>query len=114
MGKIVNYKKIYSAANSTEAHLIQGLFELESIQTCLSGEHLTVAAGGLPADVFQIDILVDEDMYAEALEIISNYEEILRQPVQDGKSWECDECKKINPDTFEICWNCQVNRLTVA
>tara|TARA_B100000678_G_scaffold246375_1_gene219181 strand:- start:14 stop:358 length:345 start_codon:yes stop_codon:yes gene_type:complete len=114
MVKIVNYKKIYSAANSTEAHLIQGLFEHESIQTRLSGEHLTIAAGGLPADVFQIDILVDEEMYAEALAIISNYEKMLRQPVQDGKSWECEECKKINPDTFEICWNCQVNRLTVA
>ena len=114
MEKTINYKKIYSAANSTEAHLIQGLFEHDSIHTRLSGEHLAVAAGGLPADVFQIDILVDETMYAEALRIISTYEEILRQPVQDGRSWECEDCKKINPDSFEICWNCQSNRLTVA
>ena len=52
--------------------------------------------------------------HAEALKIISNYEEILRQPAQDGESWECEECNKVNPDTFEICWSCQANRMTVT
>ena len=110
----MNYKKIYSAANSTEAHLIQGLFEHESIQTRLSGEHLTIAAGGLPIDVYQIDILVDAKMYTEALEVISAYEETLRKPVQNGENWECKECNNVNPDTFEICWNCQAIHSTVA
>ena len=50
----------------------------------------------------------------KALHIISNYEEILRQPAQDGESWECEECNKVNPDTFELCWSCQANRMTVA
>ena len=56
----------------------------------------------------------DEEKHTEALQIISNYEEILRQPVQDGESWECEECNKVNPDTFEICWSCQTNRMTVT
>ena len=30
----------------------------------------------------------DEEKHAEALQIISNYEEILREPAQDGKRWE--------------------------
>ena len=110
----MNYKKIYSAANSIEAHMIQGLLERNSIETNLSGEGLAIATGGLPTDVIQVDILVEEEKHAEALEIISNYEEILRQPAQDGESWECEECNKVNPDTFEICWNCQANRMTVT
>ena len=56
----------------------------------------------------------DEEKYAEALEIISNYEEILRQPAQNGESWECEECNKVNPETFEMCWSCQTIRRTVA
>ena len=110
----MNYKMLYSAANATEAHLIQGLLEQESIETSLSGEGLSIAAGGLPTEVIQVEILVNEEKYAEALEIISNYEELLRQPAQDGKSWECEECHKVSPDTFEICWSCQANRITVA
>jgi len=110
----MNYKKIYSAANAIEAHMIQGLLEKESISTNLSGEGLSIATGALPIDVIQVDILVDEEKHAEALEIISNYEEILRQPAQDGESWECEECNKVNPETFEICWSCQTIRMTVA
>ena len=110
----MNYKKIYSAANSIEAHMIQGLLERNSIETNLSGEGLAIAAGGLPADVIQVDILVDEEKYAEALEIISNYEEILKLPAKDGQGWECEECKQVNPNTFEICWSCQANPMTDA
>ena len=110
----MNYKKIYSAANAVEAHMIQGLLEQESIGTNLSGESLSTAWGGLQTDFNEVEILVDEEKYAEALEIISNYEEILRQPAQDGESWKCEECNKVNPDTFEMCWSCQAIRMTVA
>ena len=110
----MNYKKVYSAANATEAHLIQGLLERESIETNLSGENLSTAWGGLQTDFNQVDILVDEEKYSEAVEIISNYEQILKEPAQDGKSWECEGCTQINPETFEICWNCQTNRMIVA
>ena len=108
------YNNIYSAANATEAHLIRGLLEQESIETRLSGENLSIAIGGLPTDVIQVEIMVNNDKIAEALSIILNYEQTLKEPAQDGKSWECEECNQVNPETFEICWSCQANRLTVA
>ena len=111
---MVKYKNLYSAANATEAHLIKGILEHASIETILSGEDLSIGVGELPIDVFQVIIMVNEYKYADALEIISNYEKILREPVQDGKSWQCEECNQVNPETFEICWSCQANRLTVA
>ena len=111
----MNYKKIYSAANAIEAHMIQGLLEKESISTNLFGEGLSIATGGLPTDVIQVELLVDEEKYAEALEVISNYEDLLKQPAKDdGQSWECEECNKVNPETFEMCWSCQAIRMTVA
>ena len=110
----MKYKNIYSAANATEAHLIKGLLEQEAIETSLSGEGLSIATGGLPTEVIHVKILVREDKFVEAMEIISDYEETLREPAQDGKSWECEECNQVNPETFEICWSCQANRLTVA
>ena len=112
--KIMNYKKIYSAANTTEAHLVQGLLEQKSIKTNLSGESLSTVWGGLQTDFNEVEVLVDEEKYAEALEIISKYEELLKQPTQDGESWECEECNKVNPETFEICWSCQKVRMTVV
>jgi len=110
----MNYKKIYSAANAVEAHMIQGLLEQESIGTNLSGESLSTAWGGLQTDFNEVEILVEEEKYAEALQIIANYEDILKQPAQDGESWECEECNKVNPETFEMCWSCQAIRMTVA
>ena len=110
----MNYKKVYSAANSVEAHMIQGLLEQESIGTNLSGESLSTVWGGLQTDFNEVEILVDEEKYAEALEIIANYEQLLKEPAQNGESWECEECNKVNPETFEICWSCQANRMTVA
>ena len=110
----MDYKKIYSAANAAEAHLIKGLLDSESIETSLSGEGLSIAWGGLQTDFNQVEILVDENKYVDALEIIKNYEQILKEPAKDGNSWECKECNKVNPETFELCWSCQANRLTVA
>ena len=112
--KIINYKKIYSAANATEAHLVQGLLEQKSVKTNLSGESLSTVWGGLQTDFNEVEVLVDEEKYAEALEIISKYEELLKQPTQDGESWECEECNKVNPEIFEMCWSCQAIRMTVA
>ena len=110
----MKYKKIYSAANAAEAHLIQGLLQQDSIETILKGEGLSNVWGGLQTDFNQVEILADEDKHAEAIEIISRYQEILRQPAQDGISWECEGCHSVNPEKFEICWSCQANRLTVA
>ena len=110
----MNYKKIYSAANATAAHLIQGLLEQKSIKTNLAGESLSTVWGGLQTDFNEVEILVDEEKYAKALEIISNYEKIVRQTERDGESWECEECNKVNPETFELCWSCQTNHTPVG
>ena len=108
----MNYVKIYSAANTAEAYLIQGLLKQNAIDSSLLGENLAIAIGGLPPDVCQIDILVDQDKYAKAQSIILKYENLLKKPSQNAEDWECIHCEKVNPSSFEVCWSCQNNNFS--
>ena len=109
----MKFKKIYSAANPTEAYFIEGLLKNQSIETMLTGENLMIAVGELPTDVFQIKVLVNEVKYTEALNIISNYEKDLKYTTYEDKNWKCGNCKNLNPITFELCWNCEYDRETL-
>ncbi|MEE2858272.1 MAG: DUF2007 domain-containing protein [Candidatus Neomarinimicrobiota bacterium] len=106
MNSLVEFKHLYFAANSTEAHLIKGLLESDGISTILFGEDLSIGVGELPVDVLQVGIKVDKKKHVKALEIISNYEK--NNEINDKKHiWTCTNCNSINPKNFEICWSCQ-------
>ena len=104
---MIQYKKLYSAANITEAYLIKGILEEHSIETNLMGENLSIGVGELPVDIVSVDLLVNTDKFADAMHIIEDYEKKLYTPIQDGKSWECEKCDNMNPENFMLCWNCQ-------
>lgn len=100
----MDYVKLYKAADENEAHFIKGLMKEYSIDVNLLGEGLSVAIGGLPLEVKQVNILVHKDQFDEAKKIILNYEKELKN--NSTVKWKCTKCNKINPETFEICWNC--------
>ena len=66
-------KKIYSAANLTEAHIIKGLLESNGIETYVGGFYLQGGIGELPASDTAA-IYVYEEQAAEAKIIIHQYE----------------------------------------
>jgi len=101
----MNYQLIYKAANSHEAHFIQGLLKRESIKSQLLGENLSLAIGELPIEAMQVDILVPKNNFSKSKKIISNYEKNLSLNKQDNE-WKCTKCNKLNPFNFDICWNC--------
>ena len=102
----MDYKIIYKAANSYEAHFIKGLFKKYSIESKLLGENLSLGVGELPIDVLQVDILVPKDQIKKSKSIISDYENNLSLN-ESKEDWECPSCKNFNPPSFEICWNCK-------
>ncbi|MBC8310891.1 MAG: DUF2007 domain-containing protein [Candidatus Marinimicrobia bacterium] len=102
----MHYEIIYKAADSHEAHFIQGILKKYSIESKLIGENLSIGVGGLPVDVLQVDILVPNDQIKKSEIIISNYENNLSLD-ESKENWECTSCKEINPPSFEICWNCK-------
>ena len=102
----MNYQIIYKAANSYEAHFINGLLERYSIESKLLGGNLSVGIGELPIDVLQVDILVPKNQIEKSRNIISDYENNLLSNKNKG-NWACPSCKEMNPLSFEICWNCK-------
>ena len=100
----MNYIKLYKASDENEAHFIKGLMEKYSIDVNLLGEGLSIAVGELPLEVKQVDILVNKNQFDKAKKIIVNYEKELKN--QSNEKWKCIKCNNINPESFEICWNC--------
>lgn len=65
--------EIYSATSTTEAHLIQGLLAQHNIPSEITGHYLQGAFGELPV-TNMIQVLVDMNDQARALDIIERYE----------------------------------------
>ena len=101
----MNFLKVYKAANSNEAYLIKGILENNSLNVKMLGENLSVAMGGLPLEVIQVDILVHKEDYEQAKAILQNYEKKIKS-TDNRKKWICKHCSNYNPGSFEICWNC--------
>ena len=101
----MDYIKFYKAANSAEAHFIKGLLNQYDIKIKLLGGNLSVAMGGLPLDVIQVDLLVHKKQFKKAKEIVSEYENELQKSVKQN-NWICPHCSNSNPKTFDICWKC--------
>ena len=98
---------IYRAANATEAHVIRGLLEQNSIRVRLLGEDLSSGIGELPIDVIEVEIHVPTGYRQLARQLIDEYE--IRPSVvgEAGFEWTCKACGEDNPATFGVCWNCQ-------
>ncbi len=67
-------KTVLHALNSLEAHIIQGLLESEGITSNITGEYLQGAIGELPATGL-IRVVVDENDYEQATQVIDNWRE---------------------------------------
>ncbi len=105
-------KKIYSAADLPEAHLISHLLARAGIAHHIFNENLQGGVGELPFTHIWPDIWVVDDADAEqAGALIREYEHSASQG--GGEPRCCPACGEENPPTFEICWRCGTS-LTVA
>lgn len=67
-------KTVLHALNSLEAHIIKGLLDSEGIASNIVGEYLQGAMGELPANGL-IRVVVNENDYDQATEVINNWRE---------------------------------------
>lgn len=96
-------KRIYSAGNLPEAHLLSHLLERAGIRHHVFNENLQGGVGELPFTHAWPEIwIVDESDTGRALEIIRGYE----RPGDDSPPRECPSCGENSPAGFEICWAC--------
>ncbi|WP_215396689.1 DUF2007 domain-containing protein [Rheinheimera oceanensis] len=99
---VQQWQRLYQAANSFEAGLVQGLLQQAAVLVRVSGEYLAGAAGELPLNDVGIQLWVPQQQFPSAQRIINQY---LQQLKHEPAQWQCS-CGELNYQSFDICWSC--------
>ncbi|EKE78023.1 putative signal transducing protein [Gallaecimonas xiamenensis] len=95
---------LYTASNTIEAHLLQGLLGGEGIQVRLDSDLLMGAVGDLPTEVQQVRLWCYPYHLNAARQVLENYFKSV------GDDWFCGQCGEHNGGAFEFCWHCRQPR----
>ncbi|HXS51263.1 MAG TPA: DUF2007 domain-containing protein [Usitatibacter sp.] len=95
-------KRVHSAANLPEAHLLLDLLADRGIRARVFNANASSLAGELPIDATLPQVWVEKPGDApRAREIIEAY---LCSP--SGPPRKCAACGEENPSSFDLCWAC--------
>jgi hypothetical protein len=95
--------ELYQAQDRVEAQMLKDFLLDEGIETVILNDHLSGAAGGVPANIFPMLWLLERRDLAKAKQLTEqffNQQPVSRQP------WCCAVCGERIDAGFEICWKC--------
>jgi hypothetical protein len=96
-------KKVYTAANLPEAHLLADWLADRGVRTRIFNANASSLAGELPIEASLPQIWVEDPGDADrARELIEGY--LHAGPM--GPPISCPSCGEENPASFEVCWSC--------
>ncbi len=96
-------RKVYTALNLPDAHLVMHRLRHAGIEARVLNEHAASAVGEIPVGAGLPEVWVTDSAYApRARQII---EAFCLQRVNTHEQL-CRECGERNPGEFELCWNC--------
>ena len=96
-------KRIYTAANLADAHLVRDLLQQAGIAAHIFNEYAMAAMGDVPMGSAYPQIWIPQlhqEQHARA--VIADYE--TRAPQTAIKT--CGACNETSPGEFELCWSC--------
>jgi hypothetical protein len=105
------------AGGSADTALLRDLLEAAGVDARLGDEVMGtmapyVIAGGTTA---AIKVLVPETQLDDARETVVEFAEQAKNEAvlaaQPFEPWECPCCHEHNDGSFDICWNCQTERV---
>ena len=108
---------IVYAGGTADTALLRDLLEAAGVNARLGDEVMGtmapyVIAGGTTAAV---KVLVPEAQLDDAREVVVEFAELAKTDTtpaaQPFRPWECPCCHEHNDGTFDICWNCQTERV---
>lgn len=108
-------RDVYLAKNTADAHVAKLFLAEEGIVARISGEQLQSAIGELPPGPPSApSLLVREADYESAKQLIRQMESLRRlsESIPEQPPWSCPECQEEVDGTFDICWNCQHDRIS--
>ncbi|MGV8934059.1 MAG: DUF2007 domain-containing protein [Gallionellaceae bacterium] len=96
-------KRIYSAANLMEAHIILDLLRHAGINARLFNENAQGAVGEIPfANAYPDIWVINDDDALRGKAVVIQYE---HAPIDTGIV-VCNACGEENPRNFQLCWHC--------
>jgi Putative prokaryotic signal transducing protein len=101
-------RKVYTAANPIQAHVLRGALEAAGIDAVVRGEYLFNARGEAPVTIETLPsvwILRDEDL-ADAEPIVRALDAPVTGPID---TWRC-RCGELVEGQFDTCWSCGQRR----
>ena len=105
-------RKIYTATNPVDAHLLKGVLESEGIPAVVQGEFLWNTRGEVPisAETSPSVWVIDDMDYDRAVELVKVFQYSAEGIDSASPEWQCDKCNESNEGQFTECWHCGASR----
>ena len=106
--------EVYCAANAQEAYLVKSALENAGIEASVVGDHLQIAAGDLPFGWMvspRVWVRTPDAAPARALIVQWQADRPQDEPPSPSPPWTCPKCGETVDADFDICWNCQYDRV---
>ncbi|NRA62614.1 MAG: DUF2007 domain-containing protein [Psychrobium sp.] len=101
-------KLVYSNESLMSVNNAKALVEAQDIATFIKNEFASGAIGEVSAiDSWPELWVFDDSQSAQASEILNAL-----NSNQDTVEWQCEQCDEHNDASFEICWNCQTDKIS--
>lgn len=96
-------RRVYTAADLADAHILLGLLTQQGIAARVLGEHARGGVGELPFGETWPEVWIDDDRnFERARAVVQGYESAQAAP----GSLRCPHCGEASPASFEVCWHC--------
>ncbi|WP_136808297.1 DUF2007 domain-containing protein [Desulfosediminicola flagellatus] len=107
-------KKIYTAANPADAHIVRGILESYEIGCEVRGESLFSVRGELPmvGDTFPTVWIFNDEDFEEARKVVDEIDRKREEAPVVSESWNCSRCGETLESQFTACWKCGKSRKT--
>lgn len=111
--------ELYSAADSAEAYTVKNLLEQQEISARVVGDWMQTCLGDVPLGLATSPrVWVSRQDAVRAKLVLADFFAARRQPsagVVDSPAltaWTCPCCGEEVAANFDICWNCEYDRVT--
>jgi hypothetical protein len=96
-------KRVYTAPNLPDAHLLRELLQQAGIAAHVFNENAASLIGLVPITTAQPQVWIAQvHQEQHAKNVIADYQN--RRAV--ATTWQCVQCTETNPGEFDVCWNC--------